>query len=126
MTPPQTIVTNRNLYDVHPETGIGYIRYGVGDELPVEEFKRLAAREENAGAGVVESKAHQAPEPVAPKPTRTELVIEAKQLGLEIASRASVAQIEVAIAAAKAEEAAKGEDGEKGEDQGSDGEGEAE
>lgn len=114
MTPPQTIVTKRNLYDVHAETEIGYIKYGIGDEVPIEEFKRLAAREENAGAGVIETQAAKAPDPVTPKPTRTELAIEAKQLGLQIASRATVPQIEEAIAAAKAaEEAAKAEDAAK-------------
>jgi hypothetical protein len=102
MPTARTVITPRRLYDVYPDTGIRFLAYAAGDEVPAEEYRRLV------GGGVLAASATVAswePEPEFDTPdlkamTKAQLLVLAKQHGVSISTRERAEDIRIAVRAA--------------------------
>ena len=110
---PQTIHSPARLQDIDPATGYSFLACPKGDEIAVEKYKRLAALPINAAAVAAK------PEPLEEKPApraaaadldamnKTQLLVTAKQLGLEFATKDRIDEIREAVREAQIAESAE-------------------
>lgn len=131
MAPPKTVICDRNLYDVYPDTGYTFLAYPQGAEVPEHEYEKLRALNPVVKAETVVTDAEPTEPPTGDvaleEKTRAELLVIAKSRGLDVPATTKKADIIAAITAADEDDGAgdSGDDDTSDEDDGA-GEGDGE
>lgn len=103
MSEVKTVITPVRLFDRYPDTGFRFLAYPVGEEVPVDEYRRLTSGNKATPKAVAASFE---PEPEQPaddleRMTKAQLLVEAKQRGISVSVRSRVDEIREVVRAAR-------------------------